>query len=664
MVISTLNNPIKNIHHILAALSGLFIFCGCANIAAPTGGLYDVDPPKVVKANPTFNALNIKQSKIEILFDENVKIEKPMDKVIIAPPQQSFPVIKAQGRKVIVELEDELKENTTYTIDFTDAIVDNNEGNALENFSLSFSTGDQLDTLAVSGTVLAAENLEPTQGIYVGVHSNLNDTAFTNIPFERISRTDSRGRFTVKGLAEGKYKVYALGDLNRDYKYDNPQEEIAFLDSIVIPSSMEAMRNDTIFKDSLTIDTIYNIKYTRFLPDSLILRSFESGFKRQYLQKHERKVPHKLELFFAAPTEEAQFTLLEPTTSNENWFVKESSVTNDTLSLWITDSLIYKLDTIQLKVDYLRTDTLNNHILNTDTINFTFRESKRKESKKEKNKDKKEDEEEVITFMNIMQNVRSTHEIYNPLFLEFEQPIIRFDTADIKLQHEVDSVYMPLEYTLITDSLNARRYKIQYKWEPGEKYKLLIDSAAFESYYGLHNNKLEQNFTIKKLEEYGNLVFVLYGLPEGKTAYVELLDSQDKPFRKKRVKNNEALFMDLNPGKLYARLFIDENDDGEWTRGDYELKRQPEEVYYNPKMYEIRAFTNHEEDWDINELPLNRQKPLDITKNKPEQKKKRNRNEEERQNNRQSQQRGRQSQQRGRPSMDLGGSRGMQPIGR
>lgn len=638
------------ISRILYSISGLLFFCACANIAAPTGGLYDVDPPKVVKASPSFNATNNDKSKIEIIFDENVKIEKPMDKVIIAPPQQKFPVIKAQGRKVIVELEDELKPNTTYTIDFTDAIVDNNEGNVLENFALSFSTGEELDSMAVSGIVLSAENLEPAQGIYVGIHSNLNDTAFTNTPFERISRTNSSGIFTIKGVAEGEYKIYALRDLNRDYKYDNPQEEIAFLDSIIIPSSVQALRNDTIFKDSLTIDTIHEVKYTRFLPDNLLLRSFESGFQRQYLQKHERTVPYKLDLYFAAPTNAAQFSLLSPTSTSDKWFVKESNITNDSVSIWITDSLIYQADTVKLIVDYLRTDTLNNHVLNTDTLNFTFRESKRQVAAK----DKKEDEEEPIIFLNIRHNIQSSHEIYNSLFLEFEQPIANFDSAEIKLQHEVDSVFTPIDYTLISDSLNARTYRLKYKWEPGEKYKLHIDSAAFVSEYGIYNNTVEQTFTVKNLEQYGNLLFILSGLPEGKAAYVELLDAQDKPFRKKLVKNNEALFLDLNPGKLYARLFIDENGDGEWTTGNYEKNRQPEMVFYNPKMYEIRAFTNHEESWDLDETPFHKQKPLEITKNKPEEKKKtQNRNEQERENR---------STPKSSPSMNVGG--GLRQMGR
>lgn len=644
----------KIIYRILTLLSSLILLYACANIATPTGGLYDVDPPEVVNASPDFNTLNNSKKKIEILFNENVKIEKPMDKVIIAPPQKKFPVIKAQGRKVIVELEDELLPNTTYTIDFTDAIVDNNEGNALENFSYSFSTGDHIDTLAVSGTVLKAENLEPAQGIYVGVHSNLNDTAFTKLPFERISRTDSRGKFTIKGIAEGEYKVYALNDLNRSYSYDNPQEEIAFLDSTFIPSSEFAMRNDTVFIDSLTIDTIHKVKYTRFIPDDILLRSFESGFERQYLQKHERTIPHKLDLFFAAPTKAAQFTLLEVNPTSDKWYVKESNITNDSVSIWITDSLIYKADTIKLEIDYYRTDTLNNHVLNTDTLNFSMRGRRAKESPPPTAKEG-EEEKVVIQYLNIKDNVKPSHEIYSSISIEFEEPLANFDSTKIQLQHEVDSVFEAVHYTLLTDSLNVRKYGITHKWLPGEKYKLLIDSAAFVSEYGLHNNILEKTFTVKELEQYGNLMFVISGLPQGKTAYVELLDAQDKPFRKVRVKDNEALFMDLNPGKLYARLFIDENEDGEWTSGNYELKRMPETVYYNHKWYEIRAFTNHEESWNLNERPFDKQKPLDITKNKPEEKKqKRDRNEEERQNRR--------SQRSSGPAMNLGGAGGRQQI--
>jgi hypothetical protein len=355
-------------------------------MAAPTGGAYDVDPPVVRRATPDFNSLNATPGRIEIEFNENIKINKPTEKVIVTPPQQNMPIIRSIGRKAIVELNDELLPNTTYTIDFTDAIVDNNEENPLENFVFSFSTGDQLDTLSISGKVLTAQDLEPITGIYVGIHSNLNDTAFTNVPFERISRTDSRGNFTVRGVAPGSYRVYALNDLNRDYKYDNPQEAIAFPDSIVIPSTMPAIRPDTIFADSITIDTIRSVSYTRFLPDDLVLRSFLSEFQRQYLQKHERPEQHRLNLFFSAPTEKPAFSLLNPEVAGDDWYVAERSAKNDTLMLWITDSLIYQQDSIRMKIDYVRTDSLNKNYIATDTLNFNIRRTARERQAEKKRK--------------------------------------------------------------------------------------------------------------------------------------------------------------------------------------------------------------------------------------------------------------------------------------
>lgn len=645
----------------LSIIVGLVYFLvSCANIASPTGGLYDEAPPRMLKSNPNNNALNVNKKIIEIEFDENIKIEKPAEKVIITPPQISLPIIKSIGKKAIVELEDDLLENTTYTIDFTDAIVDNNEGNPLENFSLAFSTGNVLDTLAVSGTVLSAENLEPAQGIYVGMHSNLEDTAFTQVPFEKISRTDSRGRFTVRGLAAGKYNIFALKDDNRDYKYDSPLETIAFLDSIIVPSSMTAVRQDTIFKDSVTVDSIKTIDYTRFMPDDLLLRSFQSGFKRKYREKHERTIREKLMVYFAAPSQIPSFKLITPTRADSSWYVIEKSKGNDTISLWITDSLIYKQDTIMLKMDYLKTDTLNRDVIETDTLRFLYKEPRL--SRKEKKKEKEDEEKEEIKFLNVTQTIKSAHEVYAPIYIDFEHPVIDFDSSKVFLEHEKDSVFTSVPFKFSTDSINPRKFKIEHKWEPGDKYKFKIDSASVHSIYGLFNDKIDQSFGIKTLDQYGNLLFAIHGLPDSVVSYVELLDQADKPFRKVRVKNNEALIFDIDPGKIYARLFIDENGDGEWTTGNYDKKRQPEMVYYYPKPYEIRAYTDHEEDWNLLSLPLDKQKPVDILKNKPEEKKKRNLNEE----------RGRQGQQRGQqqrsapasqPRMGTGGA-GMQPAGR
>src|SRR5690554_5693891 len=518
------------VHKILSFFSSLFLFLllavaihSCANMAAPTGGAYDIDPPVVRRASPDFNSLNATPSRIEIEFDENIKIESLTEKVIVTPPQRNMPVIRSIGRRAVVELNDTLLPNTTYTIDFTDAIVDNNEGNPLENFVYSFATGDQLDTLAISGKVLNAEDLEPVSGIYVGIHSNFADTAFTKVPFERISRTDSRGAFTVRGIAPGKYKVFALDDLNRDYTYDNPLEAIAFLDSIVIPSSMPAVRQDTVFVDSVTVDTIHTVHYTRFLPDDLLLRTFLSDFQRQYLQKHERLEEHKLTLFFAAPTGMPTFFLLNPEIKENDWYVMERSAKNDTLTLWITDSLIYRQDSLQMKINYTRTDSVNQNYIATDTLNFNMRRSGRSRDKAQE--DTEEGEEVLIRFLGINSNVQSTFELFNPVRLEFEQPVLQFDSSYVELSIEVDSLYEAVPFRMEADSLNPRRFVLRPSWEPGAKYRVRIDSAAVTSHYGLWNNTYEQQFTVKPVDQYGNLEITLSGLQEGENAFVELLDN-------------------------------------------------------------------------------------------------------------------------------------------
>ncbi|MGI6073734.1 MAG: Ig-like domain-containing protein [Fermentimonas sp.] len=611
----------------------------CANMAAPTGGPYDVDPPVVVKASPDFNALNVTPHRVEIEFNENIKIESPTEKVIITPPQKNMPVIRAIGRKAVVDLKDELVDNTTYVIDFTDAIVDNNESNPLENFVFSFSTGDQLDTLSVGGKVLNAEDLEPMPGYYVGIHSLRDDTVFERVPLERISKTNSKGEFVIRGMAAGEYRVFALNDLNRDYKYDNPQEQIAFLDTLVSPYTMGAVRQDTVFADSVTIDTIKTVEYIRFMPDDLVLLSFTTDFQRKFLQKTERPERNIVNVFFGAPTEMPSFGLLYPEVDDDSWYVAERNITNDTLKLWITDSLVYREDSISLRMSYIATDTLDHDYLKTDTINLRYRSPNRssKRSRGDK-KDKNEEDSVVIEFAKLQTNIQTTFELFNPIRLEFEKPVVEFDSSYVSLYLEKDSVFNPTPFKFEADSLNPRKYVIRPSWEPGGSYKMVIDSASVFDVYGLFNDGFEQAFKVKSLDEYGNLQVTISGLPEGKTAFVQLLDASDKPFRKSYVKDGVVRFQDLPPGEMYARLIIDDNGDGMWTTGNYQDNRQPEQVYYYPGKFVIRAFSNHLEDWNLEEKKLIEQKPLEITKNKPQEKKRNASEERERQRQEQQQQ--------------------------
>ena len=339
----------------------------CASIGTPDGGPYDEDPPKFVGSTPSLRSINNKKQKIELEFDEFIKLEKPAEKVIFSPPQMEQPELKVVGKKVSVEYLDSLRDSTTYTIDFSDAIVDNNEGNPMGNFSFSFSTGNQIDTMEVAGTVLLAEDLDPVMGIQVGLHKDLNDSAFSTKPFDRVSRTDSRGRFSIRGVAPGKYRIYALKDGNQNYLYDSKTEMVAFYDSIIIPDMMPATRQDTLWKDTLTIDTIMTVNYTRFLPDTLVLRAFKAENDRQYLTNSQRDKENHFILTFSAKNDTLP-TIKGLNFDEKDAFVIETTSRNDSICYWIKDSLIYMMDTLAIQLDYLYTDTLNQLVPTTDTL--------------------------------------------------------------------------------------------------------------------------------------------------------------------------------------------------------------------------------------------------------------------------------------------------------
>jgi len=597
-------------------------------MASPSGGDYDFDPPVVISSSPKQNELNVTNRRIEIVFDELVQVEKPSEKVIITPPQKNFPVIRAQNNKVVVEIKDTLIPNVTYTIDFTDAIADNNEKNPLENFALSFSTGDVIDTLSISGKVLTADNLEPISGMYVGIHSNMSDTAFTKTPFERISRTNEYGFFSIKGIAPGKYKVFALDDLNRDYKYDSPDEAIAFLDEVIIPTFEPSVRYDSVFNiKTFAFDSLKAVSYTRFLPDDVVLRSFKSPFKRQYLQKHERLTDDMLTIYFGAPTEMPQIEALDVPVEMSEWTVLEKTAGNDTLKYWLTKPTMVAMDSIKLQVTYMMTDTLNQLQPRTDTLNFVNRNKPRepkKEEKKKKGKGKEEEEEQII-FLSVKTNITSEFDIYRDIDLEFDFPLADFEKEKLHVQHysASDSIFKDINFELFTDSLNPRKYKLKYNWQHGNEYQLAIDSAAFHAYNGLSNDKLESKFRIKAADKYGLLELFIENLPANMPAFVELLNKNDIPVRKESVINNIVVFEYLDPDTYYARIILDANNNGKWDPGEYAEGREPEQVYYWNRAYEIKEFWEMSEDWDITAIPLDKQKLQDITKNKPKDENKR-----------------------------------------
>ena len=611
---------IRNSFRLLYGMLLLTVIYSCANIGSPNGGPYDETPPKFVSSTPVPNQINYTGKKIEILFDELIQIEKPSENVIITPPQMELPVIRSAGKKAVIELKDTLKPNTTYTIDFTNSISDNNEKNVFENFSFAFSTGDIIDTLEVSGVLLNAENLEPMPGITIGLHNNLEDSAFVKLPFVRTSRTNDKGQFTIRNITPGTYHIFALNDVNRDYKFDQPGEDIAFLDSVIVPSFELTTRQDTTWKDSLTIDTIRTVGYTRFFPDNIELRLFKEKFERPYMVKPERPDEKYFTLRFNTKLDTVPVPVpINFTPEDSTWYFVQQTEGGTAVNYWLADSTVWKQDTLQVQVSYPKSDSLNILRPQTDTVQLVLRRRPA-----EKKKKKKKDEPDPIVFLGMQVDAPSSMDLFDTISVTFNEPVLDINKEMFFLDQKIDTVWNTVDFDFFPDSTNSLNYFIRRPWKYGEEYRIEVDSAAIHSLYGKWNDFFTGEFKIKKEDEYGYLYLNINGVDT--TAFVELLSSGDAPVRKAKVKDGGVLFMDLKPDKYYARIVIDTNGNGVWDTGNYIEKRQPEEVYYSPKMYEIMQNWQVEETWNVNSTPLAKQKPLEITKNKPKEATKKKRN--------------------------------------
>ena len=631
------------IYYNILLVASLLVFIACASMGTPDGGPFDEEPPVLVEAKPAIGATNVKTGKITLDFNENIKLVNAFEKVVVSPPQSQMPEIKYSGKRVTVELMDTLIPNTTYSIDFGDAIVDNNEGNPYEDFAYYFSTGDVVDTLAVSGTVLNAEDLEPIKGIVVGLHSCIDDSAFTKKAFERVARTDSRGHFVIKGIAPGKYRVYALGEANNNYLFDQKSETLAFMDTYVSPFASPAIRPDTIWRDSLTVDTIINTHYIRFQPDDIVLRAFKEDFYSQYLVKSPRDSHNKITLYFAESNDE--LPVVEGIDFDSNGaYILENTINKDTMTLWFKDSTIYRSDTLSLKVTYKVADSLGNMVLKSDTVYAASKrrwekiieqqneklEKERKEFLKKAKRNEEYDENNPPEYIPPTKDLKirfsgsSSMDVNTNVFFTFDEPLGELDTIGIHLSKKVDTLWVPIEYVLQPDR-NIRTYNLYAEWRPGESYLVEIDSATFKGIYGGVSRKYSQEMKFRSFEEYAILYLDIAGT--GDDAYVQLMNKSGGIVQTERTKASQCAFYFVKPGIYYLRLFIDKNGNGKWDTGEFEKGKQPEKVYYYNRSLELRAlFEYSQDDWDINS-PLDKQKPLEITKQKPDkERKKMNRN--------------------------------------
>jgi uncharacterized protein (DUF2141 family) len=611
----------------------LLLFAACARMGSPDGGWYDDTPPRVVNSTPDNRGVNVKTNKITINFSEYIKLEDAQNKVIISPPQVEMPEIKASGRRIIVDLKDTLKENTTYTVDFGDAISDNNEGNPMGNYTFSFSTGDHIDTLEVSGYCLNAQNLEPIKGLMVGLYNDFADSLFHKQPMMRVSRTNGSGYFSIKGVAPGTYRCFALQDNDGDLVFGQKSEIIGFNHDSIKPTWKMDARPDTLWLDSLHIKDIVSMPYIHFLPDDVTLLCFQEPQTDRFLLKTERNTPERIGMYFTYGSDSLP-RLRGLNFDEKDAFILEASQKNDTLTYWLADTTLVNQDTLEIEATYLMTDSLGALVSHTDTIAFSAKVSYAKRMKakqkefeewqKEQEKKKKHKEPyDSIMPVDPLRIKLSSNGFLDPnqrLYFETPEPLSRCDTAAIHLSMMVDSVWTDHPITL--RQVAVRRYELAADWAIGQEYKLEIDSATFQGLYGAISHRTKQNIKVRTEDDYSSLVMELSGVSLTDSIVVQLMDTGDKPVRQTLADaDGVAEFAYLKPGTYYVRAYIDLNGNGQWDTGVYDQDLQPEPVYYFHEKLDCRQKWDVSRKWNLTARPRYNQKPTAITKQKPDKQK-------------------------------------------
>ena len=582
----------------------------CANAVAPTGGPKDSTPPVVLEAVPQNHSVNFIGKKIEITFDEYITLENAKQNVLISPPMSEKPDIKLKNKTVTIKFKEDLSPSTTYTIHFGEAIKDLHEGNIFKDYVYSFSTGDCLDTLRIAGKVLNAEDKKPVENAYVGLYAaerdNLDSLPMTSIP-NYITKTDKEGNFRLEGLADKKYLVFAVKDVNSNLYFDQPNEEVAFLDTLVPASypwtapkpqpldttalDSTLMVNDSIrslpadsllemMQDSIapSLDTLQPLSKDTIPPRTfdqkalnLTLYMFAEVDSTQMLMEKKLVEEGLLRFIFRHPAKDAVIMTPEMLPDSFN-LVTQHSADFDTVWWYFTPNV---------------KDSLWIHVKHDTVINDSSRYSLKF---KEKNLRRKQVETLKVTNNLIGQGGLKPDE---SLILKFSEPVVRYEMRDSAVFKCDTMVYYDTLAFEPADE-NGLKYRLTTPFSPDSTYSIEIPDSVFWGIRGHTNTAIKASFHTIKDDEYGN-IYITVIPPKGmKQVVVQLVNEGGKVLREQAITRTEEVMFDyLMPAKYKLRALLDADGNGKWSTGNYHRRTQPETVLEYKDALEIRA------GWDI-----------------------------------------------------------------
>lgn len=552
----------------------LIALASCANPMSPTGGPKDTTPPTIIEAEPANQSVNFNSDRVTITFNEFVTLKEVASQLVVSPPMAEQPEFTSRGKSLIMKFKEPLRSNTTYNFFFGNSIVDITESNSLAGFQYTFSTGPILDSLTLGGKLLSSFTNQPVKGAFVMLY----DTIYDSIPYKTrpyyLARTGETGEFNLNNLRDGKYLMFALTDINADYIYNLPTEEIAFADSLVRPLAPEIKAKEP---DSLSNDTIKpafkgNPWYN--------LRQFKESDSIQKLIKVSLARENVLSIVFKYPVKNLRLSALEPLLTGE-WNITGYNRSRDTLTVWLPSPGADSLNFIVADSGYTN-----------DTIEMAL-----KPRDKTPGRNKPEDQVQVVPPLSFKHNIISSRiKPDKTVILSFAEPIIKYDFNKIILKH--DSIPLVPEFSF-EDSIKTR-LKISYPWKEGLTYLIRINDSTFTSAFNHFNDSTDIKFSTLTETETCNLKFIV-SIPDTVSDYIiQLLGDKEKILDQRIVSNDTTLeFRYLTTGKYKIKVIYDKNRNGQWDTGNYLKQRQPEYVIYHPKELEMRANWTVEEEWAI-----------------------------------------------------------------
>lgn len=581
----------------IAVLGWIVVISSCANLGMPTGGPMDSLPPILISTQPKYKALNYKGKDVRFTFDEYIATEEISEALVVSPPLQKRPIIRTKSKTLVIEFNEELLDSTTYSLDFKNSIADNNEKNPYKNMRFSFSTGNVYDSLRVAGRVLNAFNLEPVEKALVILHKNLHDSAVYSVRPNYIAKTDEDGLFMIDNIATGKYHLFSLNDLNNDLMYNEGAEEMAFVDSLIIPRAEFHEDLDTLVSG---VDSMLILGHTHFYPEPIYLRQFTEDIFEQYIKSYKRETRNKAIIVFnESVSDTLGINLIDNDASD--WYQLEYEEKMDSLVVWIADTTLSRQDTLLFEVSYFQLDSMEELYVKKDTLQMDFTDKTDTSKKKKKLKEDEEDKPEPVEQFSWETTIRSSVvELNEGIKLRANEPILSFDSTKITLYLTEDTLKTPLPFTFEKDSTQWRTYMLNHSWEPETQYALEIDSAASVNIFGVTSKKMQKRFATREEDYYGSRTLSFTGVTMPMIVQLLSNDAKEEVIRQKIfVEDGDVLFDFLPPGKYKIKVIYDANGNGKWDNGSFQDKIQPEKVAYVNEVIKVRGNWHESLTWDL-----------------------------------------------------------------